>query len=412
MLKLLISITWLRRFEKGWHMDSKDCKLRVLHAADFHLGSPFAALSASRAAIRQGEQRAAFRAVIDICRKEKTQLLLLAGDLLDQLRFPAEQMRSLIDSFSGIPDTIVVISPGNHDPYTQDSPYVKQAWPSNVHIFKGEFSSFYFPEIGTAVWGAAFTGIRAVRTLCPPLFSVHTSEYPADTIHIVLVHGELAETSAEKHFYNPVLRDWITGSGADYVALGHVHDKSGLCRAGNTFYAYPGCPEARGFDEPGPRGVYLGTIARGDVRMTFVPVNQRTYYCPEISVDSVNTQQQLEDKVLSYLRSEYGEDYARDAYRITLTGALPPDFTPNLTSLHERLSSIVFAVRIKDNTKSFSNPDELRREISLRGVFAEILLTRIEDARSTGDTEHISEYEQALTLGLRAFEGEVTYCED
>jgi len=185
MLELLISITWLLTFEKGWHMDSKDCKLRVLHAADFHLGSPFAALSASKTAIRQGEQRAAFRAVIDMCRKEKTQLLLLAGDLLDQLRFPAEQMRSLIDSFAGIPDTVVVISPGNHDPYTQDSPYAKQVWPSNVHIFTGEFSSFYFPEIGTAVWGTAFTGIRAVRTLCPPLFSVHTSDYPADTIHIV-----------------------------------------------------------------------------------------------------------------------------------------------------------------------------------------------------------------------------------
>jgi len=393
-------------------MVDKARKLRVLHAADFHLGSPFAALSASKTAIRQGEQRAAFREVIDLCLKEKIQLLLLAGDLLDQIRFPAEQLRSLIESFAAIPDTTVVIAPGNHDPYTQDSPYVTQPWPSNVHIFSGEFSSFYFPELGAAVWGAAFTGIRAVRTLCPPSFSVQSSGCPEDTIHIVLIHGQIAETSAEKQLYNPIPRDWIAQSGADYAALGHVHDKSGICRAGNTFYAYPGCPEARGFDEPGPRGVYLGTIAKGAAELSFVPVNQRSYYCPDISVDGADTQQQLEDKIVSSLRAAYGENYMRDAFRITLEGALPADFAPNLASLRERLSSIVFAVRIKDNTHSFIDPEELRRETSLRGVFAGLLLDRIREARTSGDEMKALEYEQALTLGLRAFEGEVVYCED
>ena len=393
-------------------MDDNACKLRILHAADFHLGSPFAALPASKTAVRQGEQRAAFRTVIDLCRKEKIQLLLLAGDLLDQLRFPAEQLRSLTDSFAGIPDTTVVISPGNHDPYTQDSPYITQSWPSNVHIFTGEFSSFYFPEIKTAVWGTAFTGIRAARSLCPPAFSVKDSGYPEDTIHIILLHGEISETAAEKHSYNPILRGWIAQSGADYAALGHVHEKSGLCRAGSTFYAYPGCPEARGFDEPGPRGVYIGSISKGSVDISFVPVNQRSYFCPEISVAGAVTQQQIEDRILSFLRSSYGENFAHDAYRITLSGALPPDFTPNLTSLRDRLGTIVFAVKIKDNTNTLIDTEELRRENSLKGVFADIMLGKLEQARAGGDTEHIHEYELALTLGLRAFEGEVNYCED
>lgn len=393
-------------------MDATASKLRILHAADFHLGSPFAALSASKIAVRQGEQRAAFRTIIDICLKEKTQLLLLAGDLLDQLRFPTEQLRWLTDSFAAIPDTKVVISPGNHDPYTQDSPYVTQQWPSNVHIFTGEFSSFYFPEIKTAVWGTAFTGIRAVRSLCPPSFSVKDSGFPEDTIHIILLHGEIAETSVEKHSYNPVLRSWIAQSGADYAALGHVHEKSGLLKAGNTFYAYPGCPEARGFDEPGPRGVYTGMISKGSVDISFVPVNQRSYFCPEISVDGAATQQQIEDKILTFLRSSYGENFAHDAYRITLTGPLPADFTPNLTSLCDRLGTSVFAVKIKDNTSTQIDTQELRRENSLKGVFADIMLGKLEQARAAGDAERIHEYEQALTLGLRAFEGEVNYCED
>lgn len=393
-------------------MVNQSCKIKVLHAADFHLGSPFTGLSAQKAAVRQGEQRAAFRAVIDLCRQEKIQLLLLAGDLLDQLRFPAEHLRSLIDSFTGIPDTAVVIAPGNHDPFTKDSPYMTQEWPPNVHIFTGEFSSFSFPELRTVVWGAAFTGIRAVHTLCPPSFSVLQSGYPEDTIHIVLIHGEITETPSENRSYNPVPKEWIAGSGADYVALGHVHDRSGLCKAGNTFYAYPGCPESRGYDEPGPRGVYLGTLTRGGAEISFVPVNQRNYYCPDIAVDGSDTQQQLEDRILAFLRSSYGEDYMRAAYRITLSGALPPDFSPVLSSLRERLSSMVFDVRMKDRTRSFSNPEELRRETSLKGVFADRLLGRLEQARAAGDTKQIEECGQALTLGLRAFEGEVNYCED
>jgi len=397
-------------------MENISRTLRILHAADFHLGSPFAALSPQKAAIRQGEQQAAFRAVIDLCRSDRVQLLLLAGDLLDQLRFKGERLRSLIDSFARIPDTTVVISPGNHDPYTQDSPYMTESWPSNVHIFTGEFTHFYFPVLGAAVWGAAFTGLRAIRTLCPPGFSVKDAGkdagYPEDTLHIVLMHGEIAETAQEKHSYNPVLREWIARSGADYAALGHVHDRSDLCRAGNTCFAYPGCPESRGFDEPGPRGVYIGMLSKGKAELDFWPVNQRSYFCPDISVDGSATQQELEDRIISFLQTEYGDDYTKCAFRIALKGALPADFTPNLSSLRERLAAIVFAVRVKDQTIAFSDPEELRRETSLRGVFADILLSRLEEARTAGDPDTELACQQALTLGLRAFTGEVLYSED
>ncbi len=388
-------------------------KIRVLHAADFHLGSPFSGLSPQKTAIRQSEQQDAFRAVIDLCRQSHTQLLLLAGDILDQLRLSHEQIRSIADSFAGIPDTTIVISPGNHDPYNQDSPYMTQAWSANVHIFKDGFSSFYFPELSTAVWGAAFTGIRAAGSLCPADFQVdHVSGYPEDTIHIVLLHGEIAETAAEKHTYNPVLRSWIARCGADYVALGHVHEKSGVCREGNTFYAYSGCPEARGFDEPGPRGVYAGTIAKGEVDLSYICVNRRNYFCPDIPVDGCSTPEQMEERILSCLKTTYGDSFSKDAFRITLTGAVPPDFLPNPASLRDKISSKVFAVRIKDRTSTLIDPQQLRRETSLRGAFVDLLLQKTEEARAAQDDKRVRVYEQALTVGLRAFEGEVNYCED
>ena len=70
-------------------------QLRIVHAADFHLGSPFSALSPRKAAIRQAEQEAAFHTVIELCRTENTRLLLLAGDLLDHQRIPAGMAEAL-----------------------------------------------------------------------------------------------------------------------------------------------------------------------------------------------------------------------------------------------------------------------------------------------------------------------------
>ena len=60
----------------------------------------------------------------------------------------------------------------------------------------------------------------------------------------------------------------VEQSGADYLALGHVHAFGGVQQAGRTFWAYPGCPEGRGFDELGDKGFLTGTVEPGQVKLT------------------------------------------------------------------------------------------------------------------------------------------------
>ena len=57
--------------------------LKILHAADLHLDSPFEALSANKAALRRAEQRELLSRLAELAVKEKVQLVLLAGDLMD-----------------------------------------------------------------------------------------------------------------------------------------------------------------------------------------------------------------------------------------------------------------------------------------------------------------------------------------
>ena len=87
------------------------------------------------------------------------------------------------------------------------------------------------------------------------------------------VHGDTAPQSE----YGPLSPAEIETSGLDYLALGHVHQYSGLRRAGETFWAYPGCPEGRGFDELGEKGVLWLEVEKGRTEAEFVPLCRRRY---------------------------------------------------------------------------------------------------------------------------------------
>ena len=58
-------------------------KLKLLHAADIHLDSPFSGLDSRSAEARRGELRSAFTAMMTYAAKADTDLVLLSGDLFD-----------------------------------------------------------------------------------------------------------------------------------------------------------------------------------------------------------------------------------------------------------------------------------------------------------------------------------------
>ena len=95
--------------------------VRILHAADFHLDSPFEALTPEAAAIRRREQRELLDKLAALCEEERVQLVLLSGDLLDSAASYFETQEVLVRAFSRI-SAQIFIAPGNHDYYCQKSP--------------------------------------------------------------------------------------------------------------------------------------------------------------------------------------------------------------------------------------------------------------------------------------------------
>ncbi len=73
---------------------------KILHAADFHLDSPFDSLSPEKAAARRGALSDAVIRMIDLSLQEKVDVILLSGDLFDTTGPFAETGRMLIAAFS------------------------------------------------------------------------------------------------------------------------------------------------------------------------------------------------------------------------------------------------------------------------------------------------------------------------
>ena len=134
--------------------------LTFLHAADFHLDAPFAALPPERAAQRRGEQRELLDRMAQLARDRQVDLVLLAGDLMDSEQTYAETAQALSRALAAIPAP-VFIAPGNHDFWSEHSLYATMSWPENVHIFTQAAPS--------ASWGVPCMGLpllpRAVIAL-------------------------------------------------------------------------------------------------------------------------------------------------------------------------------------------------------------------------------------------------------
>ena len=357
--------------------------IKILHAADLHLDSPFEGLPANKAAIRRQEQRALLAALADLAAQEQVDLVLLCGDLLDSANTYYETGDELVRSLQSI-DAPVFIAPGNHDYYSPKSPYARLKLPEHVHVFSENAIRFVsLPRLGLRVYGAAFTEDRS-----GPLLHGFHAERKEGLRNILCLHGDVGVRNSA---YNPISLEDLAQSGMDYVALGHVHKASGLQKAGSVWYAWPGCPEGRGFDETGEKTVNLIELSPTDCQLRTAVISTHRYEQLRIDVTGA-------DPLLA-IHTQLPDDTVRDVYRIILTGET--EDTPDLRRLHSNLAEMFFELQLRDETRLRRSVWEGAGEDTLRGLFLTRLKARYDAAGDDADRFRI---EQAARWGLAAMD--------
>ena len=313
--------------------------LKIIHGADFHLDSPFAGLSPERAAQRRGEQRELLDRLAGLAREKQADLVLLAGDLLDSERVFRE----------------------------------------NVHIFTSDaLEAVELP--GCTLWGRAFSD--AHQTACP----LEGLAVPGDgRLHIACVHGCVGTGND----YGPITPGEIAASGLDYLALGHVHQGSGLQREGGTWWAYPGCPEGRGFDETGEKGVLYVEAEPGRVTAQFVPLAK---VCYEIITADITGPDGALFNILEALPGKTSDLICR----LILTGE---GDAPNLANLQQTLAPEFYGLTLIDRTRLPQDLWTRREEDALTGLFLRTMWDKCQ-----GEPDNPL-WQLAARYGLAALEG-------
>jgi DNA repair exonuclease SbcCD nuclease subunit len=265
-----------------------------VHAAGFHLDSPFVGLgrlpegqSQIVAELREATFQA-FDAVIDLCLRERVDFLLVAGDVYDgtdrslkaQLRFRAG-LRRLSDE--GIRAYVVH---GNHDPLDGWADAIQM--PSGVHEFGSELTSVVFEKAGRSV--ARIHGISYPTRKISSSFGAGFQRDGDEPFQIGLFHCN-AGGDTRHDPYAPRTVSELVESRLDYWAIGHIHE-SVVLRPAEPFIGYPGNTQGRHINESGPRGCFLVRVTaegRLDGTPQFVATDSVRWLTSEVEINGIDT---------------------------------------------------------------------------------------------------------------------------
>lgn len=332
--------------------------IKILHSADWHLDAPMQGFSPEQRALLQKNLLNIPGKLAAICKAEKCDLVLLAGDLFDG-PYTKESFYAVKNALEemAVP---VFITPGNHDFCSVSSPYLTELWPDNVHIFtRPVVENVALPQFSCRIYGAGYTSME-----CQSLLQ-DFSLTGAEKYHIGVLHADPAATEST---YSPLTRQQIAASGLSYLALGHIH-KGGELYAGSTLCRWPGCPMGKGYDEDGEKGVLIAEIG-DDVTCRFLPLDTPRFY--DWYVDAEDAPAAVLDRLLPPL----GND---NFYRITLTG---PSEKPDLAALYRDFSRFPNLL-LRDNTQPPLDIWGSAGEDSLEGMYFKILQDQLAGAEET-----------------------------
>lgn len=366
-------------------METKSVK--VFHMADVHLDSPFSVSSPTEAEQRRIQLRGAFSSAVFFAKCEKIDIFLISGDLFDARFVTKDTVDAVMRDFSSYPQCKFFISPGNHDPYNDISVYKNYIFPENVHVFSGSRECVKISELGVCVYGIGFTASEYISS---PVAGY--GRLDREMINILVCHGDM--TSGSK--YGPVTVNDIAASGFEYVALGHIHQKTELLKSGDTYYAYPGCLQGRGFDETGHKGAYFGIVSKEKTEMVWKQFSTKRYEWIECDVSGATNK----SHAIEMIRPKIAGFSSDTALRITLKGTVEGAFIISSADFGES-NALPYRIEIIDKTESAPKISQLEKENTVKGLFYRLAVEKLE----ASDDGEKSTVKDAIKIGLAALEG-------
>ncbi len=343
--------------------------MKFIHMADVHFDAPFKTITdrAELGELRRLEQREAFKNVIEFIKENKVDYLFISGDLYEQEYIKKSTIIYINNLFKEIKDTKIFITPGNHDPYINNSYYKLFDWSDNVKIFTENVEKVEIGDI--CIYGYGFNNYEMNLN---QLKNINIDN--KNKINILITHGTIINGNELNGIYNPISKNELLNKGFDYIALGHIHKRDEF---------YPGSLISMGFDELGEHGFIYGEINNKKINTKFIKADKRELKEINFDISNIYSEDELIEK-LNLINTE------NNLYKINLIG--------------ERNFLINLDIKlIKKNIIKIKNNTNLKIEIkennnTLKGIIIKQLNKKIENKEINKN-----EYEEILELIIKIF---------
>ncbi len=235
--------------------------MRVVHAADIHLDTPYRRQDAALRERLENAGHQALSALVDLSIEVDADALLIAGDLFDNERLTIATEVLLVDEFQRLTEAgvTVVYATGNHDPGRANYRASKISWPAAGFHFHSSRRPARIPilrrgeRVGWVVTAGHLTSRESVNLAksFPPA--------PGPEPAIAMLHANIrgvhgAPEDEAGGGYAPAARSDLVSSYA-YWALGHIHRRQEVCEEPPAHY--PGNIQGRDFGETGAKGALV-----------------------------------------------------------------------------------------------------------------------------------------------------------
>lgn len=356
--------------------------MKFIHTADILLDQSCAAMELPPAL--GNEHRAHLHAVLqkilNRARDWEADAVFITGGLFDHDRVTRNSINFLRDAFGALAPIPVFLCAGRHDHALPGSPYLTEAWTSNVHCFTSpEWRSVEVPGSQLTVHGFGLTDPTPAGVLPNGL------AMPEDgRIHVALGYG-LEHTvlhggreGAARFEMPPDLP-----TGLAYLGLGGLHAVTSLQGGHAVPIWYPGAPESLNPGESQPHGYLEVELPSGPKKgkgLTVNPVVISKGRFQAITLDC--TPFTSGQELLDGIRAELLPRRDCPLIRLTLEGTLLRQIYDELDGIRDVLGEEVRYLQWRENCEVGDDYDAIAGEHTSLGAFVQRISAEIGDAPS------------------------------
>lgn len=354
--------------------------MKFIHCADLHLDSKLESnIGDEKARERRNEILLTFVRIVTLAKEEKARAILISGDLFDTKSIAAKARNLVWDTIVNNPEIDFLYLRGNHDWKTNF--LEKRSLPDNFKTFDTEWTEYCYDEV-------SIVGRESMEdddTYASLILS------PA-RVNIVMLHGQEVRSNVKDNA-SLISLPALKNRNIDYLALGHIHTYKQERLDQRGVYCYSGCPEGRGFDECGEKGVVLLNVEDGQIETRFVSTAFRLLH--EVPVDITGLETATD--ILRAVDAAVTDIPSKDMVKVVLKGYYTVDTEKDFTYFGQAMEGRFYFLKWKDESRLSIDYTEYENMISLKGEFVR---------KVNAGKEIDSEKEQIILLGLRALAGE------